>query len=205
MLVRPVLLCCYGDCCSHCAGNCTCIFASVFLSTLVSVSMFHDNIYSRYVEWVCYFGDEIIHVGWYRRGCSGLFIHVCVCLQLWRLSTVWGEVMASCSFSSLPLHLERSQPQWTVHYSGIQPHYHCGECRHPDQACCFLCVCVSVCEFSCLCATWNYVNYLIYLLKSQWCNGGVCGCSCVLVWMFGYVCMCEFMLLYFKINDDQMS
>lgn len=72
--------------------------------------------------------------------CVYLTLFVCVC-SCW--SAVRVEVMASCSFSSLPLLLEPGQPQLTVLYSGIQPHYQSEERRHPGWACCCCCsVCV---------------------------------------------------------------
>lgn len=56
---------------------------------------------------------------WADEGVGALAWFLCLCLQLLLLSTVRGEVMASCSFSSLPLSLEPSQLWSTVHYSGV--------------------------------------------------------------------------------------
>lgn len=56
---------------------------------------------------------------WADAGVGALAWFLCLCLQLPLLSTARGEVMASCSLSSLPLHLEPSQPRSTVRYSGV--------------------------------------------------------------------------------------
>lgn len=83
---------------------------------------------------LCFRPPPSIHVGWCRRGRSGL-LSVCLCLQLLLLSTVRGEVMASCSFFPRCLSIWSQASSGRLCITAVQPRPYDqrGECRHPEE------------------------------------------------------------------------